>query len=230
MMAAGPPRAPRAGWGTALDAGAEPDPRAAAAAALVDRADEPADPGRWGHRWTWPALLAAAVAFGMAAGGVDLWRAVAAAAGAAVMLWAVIASVAAPRIVWHDDVPGRRHHSTSSWEVPGLDAARESDATFGYYLRPRLWGIATELLRARGIDPAGPEARELVGPRLYDVFTGANADPRVVTGSVPALSQAIARLAVDRSLPGTVPVSTAALAGLAGARTGRIAPVKGLDE
>lgn len=227
MMSAGSSQ-PR--WGTALDAGAELDARAADAAAVVDRADEPADRGRWLNRWTWPALLAAAVTFGMAAGGVELWRAIAAAIGVAVALWAVIASMAAPRISWHADVPGRRHRTASSWDVPAMEGARESDATFDRYLRPRLWATAEQLLRARGIDPAGPQARTLVGSRLYDILTGANTDPGAVTRSVSALARAIALLAVDRSLPGVAPVRASALSGLAGPQASRTASAKGFDE
>jgi hypothetical protein len=210
----------RAGWGAALDIGDDVGAAAREAARLVDRADEPADYGRWMHRWLWPALAAVAVTAGMVVGGVDLWRAVAVAIGVAVALWSVIASIAAPRIRWHDDVPGRRYHATSSWEVPGLDGARESDTTFRHYLRPRLWATAAELLQVRGIDPAGAQARQLVGPRLYDALTDANADPRMLP-PVSALSHAIARLAVDATLPGRPPVDTPALAGLAGAPRGR---------
>jgi hypothetical protein len=211
------------GWGAAIDTvdtgdtGVYGAGDAGRAARLVDRADEPADYGRWVRRWTWPALLAAAIVAGMVIAGVDVWRACAVAAGVAVALWAVIASMATPRIAWHDDVPGRRYYATSHWEVPALDGARESDATFGYYLRPRLWSLAADLLTSRGIDPDGAEARRLVGPRIHDVLTGANTDPRTVTSSVPAISHTIARLAVDPTLPGRTPVDTPALAGLAGA-------------
>lgn len=221
MTRAGAPRAQRTGWGAAIDVGGAAGGGAIGGrgdpAPLVDRADEPADYGRWARRWTWPVLLAAAVALGMSVGGVDLWRAVTMAAGVSVAMWAVIASMTAPRISWHDDVPGQRFPATSSWEVPGLTAARESDVAFGYYLRPRLWSLAEELLRARGIDPAGHEARELMGPRLYDVLTGANTDSRAVTSSVSAICRSIARLAVDPTFPGRPPVDTPALAGLAGA-------------
>lgn len=194
---------------------------------LVDRADEPVDYSRWQRRWIWPAILAFAVTFGMVASGIDLWRAALVAVGVAVALWSIIATMTTPRVGWHDDVPGVRYRTSSAWEVPGLAAARESDTAFAQYLRPRLWELAEDLLRARGIVPTSAQARKLVGPRHYDLLTGADTDPRRTTSSVSVLCQTIARLAVDPGIgndPQTArrpPVDTPALKGLAGAPRAR---------
>lgn len=219
MTPAGSPRTQRAGWGASL--GGNPGPATRDGARPADRADEPADHGRWMHRWLWPAVAAVAVAAAMTTSGVEPWRAIAVAAGVAMALWALIATVAVPRIAWPDDIPGQQYAVTSTWEVPGLTGARESGASFESHLRPRLWATAAQLLEARGIDPTGGEARDLIGRSHYDVLTGVNTDPRTVTGSVSALSLVIARLAVDRSLPGRPPVDAPGLAGLAGAPRGR---------
>lgn len=213
----------RAGWGAGIDTtgGADGQRSRSDVSGLVDRADEPADYGPWLKRWIWPAILAVSIAAGMVVGGIDMWRAVLVALGVAVALWAVIASMTAPRIRWHEDVPGERYRSTSSWEVPGLAGARESDTAFSAYLRPRLWALAEDLLRARGIDPTSDRARKLIGPRQYDLLTGADVEPRRMTSSVSVLCQTIAHLAVDPQAGGRPPVDTPSLRGLAGAPRAR---------
>ncbi|MEO7125192.1 MAG: hypothetical protein ABI382_06525 [Nakamurella sp.] len=211
----------RAGWGSAIDSASD---RAGSAAAgsrsdsyrLVDLADQPAEYSRWMRRWTWPAVLAVAVMFGMMTGGIDVWRAVLMSLGIAVALWSVIATMSTGRVNWHDDVPGARYRASSTWEVPGLAGARESDTAFAQYLRPRLWAIAEDLLRARGIDPTSAQARKLVGSRHYDLLTGADTDHRRTTSSVSVLCQTIARLAVDPHAGSRPPIDTPALTGLAG--------------
>lgn len=208
----GGPR-PRAGLGAAIDGGSEARPDHAR---LVDRSDEPADYGRWRRNWVWPALILAGGTFGMVAGGVDLWRAALISAGVAVALWSVVATMAVPEISWHDDVPGEHYHSSSTWEVPGLTSARESDEAFARYLRPRLWSLAETLLERRGIDPGSDRARELVGHRNYALLTGEDTDPRHVTTAVSALCHAVAQLAVTPLPDSRPPLESRALAGLAG--------------
>lgn len=212
----GGPR-PRKGLGAAIDVGAEARPDHSR---LVDRSDEPADYGRWSRHWVWPALLLVGGTFGMVAGGIDLWRAALLSAGMAVALWSVIATMAVPDISWHDDVPGEHYHSSSTWEVPGLTSARESDEAFVRYLRPRLWSLAETLLVRRGIDPASARARELVGPKNYALLTGEDTDPRHMTAAVSALCHAVAQLAVTPLPDSRPPIESPSLAGLAGtART-----------
>lgn len=204
MSAPVPPR----GLGASIAGydGAEPGVR------LVDRADEPAEPVPWFRRWLWPAIIAIGTALGMIAAGIDIWRAALVAIGCAVAWWSVIASASVPRVSWHGDIPGRTFHAPSTWEVPGLTGARESVDSFTEYLRPRLWTIASDLLRRRGIDPGSDQARETVGRRQYALLVGEERDPRRMTSSVSALCQTVARLAASE--PGSSP----ALRRLAGAR------------
>lgn len=204
----------RKGLGAAIDAGAEPRPDHSQ---FIDRSDEPADYTGWLRHWVWPALLAVFASVGMAAGGIELWRAVVLSLGAAVALWSVIATMAVTDVSWHDDVPGEHYRSSNTWEVPGLNSARESDEAFARYLRPRLWSLAETLLTRRGIDPVSARARELIGTRHYAVLTGSDTDPRHMTGAVSALCRAIAQLAVTPLPEGRPPVDSPALAGLAGA-------------
>lgn len=208
----GGPRA-RKGLGAAIDAGAEARPDHSR---LVDRSDDPADYGRWGRHWIWPALIVAGGTFGMVAGGVDVWRAALLSAGVAVALWSLIATMAVPDISWHDDVPGEHYHSSSTWEVAGLISARESDEAFTRYLRPRLWSLAETLLARRGIDPMSARARELIGPRNHALLTGEDTDPRHMTTAVSALCHAVAQLAVTPLPDSRPPIESPSLAGLAG--------------
>lgn len=177
--------------------------------------------GGWRHG-IWPAIVLLVGAVGMIGGGVPPWRAVAIACGAAVALWSVIASMHAAKIDWYDDVPGAGYRTPTAWEVPGLAGARESADAFQDYLRPRLWALAQDLLRRRGVDPASERARQMVGPRDYALLCGADRDPRRTTSSVSALCQTIARLAVDEIDGSAPPMPDPALRGLAGAsRRGR---------
>lgn len=195
---------------------ADPGAGAAAAARLVDRADEAADTTGWPRRWIWPVIVGVAVVVGTMAAGVDWWRCVVLAAAITVALWSLIAATAAPVPAWHEDVPGRAYRLPSTWEVPGLAAARESDTAFEEYLRPRLWALTCDLLAARGIDPESDAARDLVGTNHYRLLNGQDTDPKRRTASVSALCHIVAWLAVDPGADGPVPVAEPNLQGLAG--------------
>ncbi|OJV23977.1 MAG: hypothetical protein BGO26_04075 [Actinobacteria bacterium 69-20] len=170
----------------------------------------------------WPIIVTVVGGVGMFTGGVPPWRAVVIAVGAGLALWTVIVSFAVRRIDWYDDVPGSTYRSATPWEVPGLAGARESAEAFELYLRPRLWSLAQDLLRRRGIEPDSARARELVGEREFALLSGIDRNPRRTTASVSVLCQVIARLAVA-PLPGSAPaMANPALKGLAGAAVSRV--------
>jgi hypothetical protein len=153
----------------------------------------------------------------MLAGGIPPWRAVVIAVGVGVALWLSIESSHVSRPRWSDDLPDGGFFATAPpWEVPGLTASRFSTGSFQRYLRPRLWALATELLRRRGIEPASPRAAELVGRRDYALLTGGDTRPGHVTSSVSALTMSIARIAVTADGDDPPVVRSPALAGLAG--------------
>ncbi len=214
----------RHGRGLARSLGGRQPPPAGARIDPADQAPltdpDPDDTRRWRYG-AWPVIVAVVGGAGMFAGGVPPWRAVVIAVGAGLALWAVIVSFAVRRIDWYDDVPGFTYRSATPWEVPGLVGARESAEAFELYLRPRLWSLAQELLRRRGIEPDSARARELVGEREFAIFSGVDRDPRHTTASVSVLCQVIARLAVE-PFPGSAPaIANPALKGLAGAAASR---------
>lgn len=175
-------------------------------------------PRRWWRTVGWPIAVAVLGTAGMLAGGVPWWRALIIAVSTGGALWAVVATLAVDHPTW-PYAPSRGLHSApTAWEVPGLTGARQSAETFESYVRPRLWALAQDLLRRRNIDPASQRAVDLIGARIYAILTGAETDPRRVTGSVPALCQTIARLAVEPVDGRPPPVPHPALVGLAGAR------------
>jgi hypothetical protein len=190
--------------------------RADSARATVDAADEPVELDRWYRFLVWPAIGAVVTAAGLIAAGVPAWRGVVIGLSVGAALWAVIVSLTIEQPEWPYDVPTDVHRAPTSWEVPGLVGAQESEVSFQHYFRPRLWELAQELLRRRGIDPLSERAAALVGPREYAMLTGADTDPGRTTASVSVLCQTIARLAVEPA-PGSEPaIRNPALAGLAG--------------
>lgn len=185
-----------------------------------DRYEIAPDQEPWWRHLTWPVVIAVLAGGGMLLAGVPLWRTIVLALGIGAAWWAVVATVNVEAGRWPDDVPGAPYRTGAVWDVPGLAAARQSADAFSEHLRPRLWAIASELLRRRGIDSESTEARACVGPRDYDLLTGADEDPARRTAAAPALAAALARLAVSPELPGPVPMPQPELVGLAhGTRT-----------
>ncbi len=174
-------------------------------------------PSRWWRHLAWPVIVLVLGTAGMVAAGVPAWRAAVIGVAGAGALWAVIVSLAVASPVWYYDVPLATTRTPTSWEVPGLIGARQSSEWFADYLRPRLWALAQELLRRRGIDPGSAAARRLVGRRDYALLTGADADPRRTVAAIPALCHTIARLGVESTPQSPAPVRNPVLAGLAGA-------------
>lgn len=178
-----------------------------------------AEPSSWRHLG-WPIAVAVLGTGGMLLGGVPAWRAAIIALSVGAALWTFVITVNLPPVRWPRDQPVRPYRHVTSWEVAGLSAARHSPQVFESHLRPRLWDLAGTLLQRRDIDPHSDKARELIGSRLYAVLTGADTEPRRVTAAIPALCQAIARLAASEDLPGVRPLRDPRLAGLAGRRPG----------
>lgn len=213
-------RAHRRGVARALGGGRPDAPRSAASAPVAvtsgSDADEPVERDRWYRYLAWPTIGAIVTAGGLIVAGVPIWRALLIGLSAGAALWAVVVSLTIEQPEWPYDVPTDPHRTPTSWEVPGLVGAQESEVSFQHYLRPRLWDLAQELLRRRGIDPLSERAVALVGLREYAMLTGTDTDPRRTTASVSVLCQAIARLAVDPA-PGSEPaIRNPALAGLSG--------------
>ncbi len=211
------PRSPRRGvtrsFGGSPGRPAPPPP--------VDPLDlSPGHPPWWWHVF-WPVVATIATAGGMLLGGVPAWRAAAIALAVGAALWAMILTMTVEAPSWpYDsgpyDAAREEHRSPTVWEVPGLAGARESDMSFQHYLRPRLWALAEELLRRRGIDPASQAAVDLVGRAQYALLSGADTDSGRAMASVSVLCQTIARLAVGPAPGSAPPIRNPALGGLAG--------------
>jgi len=227
-----PGRPHRRGVAQSLGGAARPAPRRSLAARMddVDHGDTDPDTNTavapWWRSLTWPVIAGAVATAGMLASGVPVWRAVVIAVACGAALWSIVVSLSVARPEWPYDLPVDVHRAPTTWQVPGLVGAMESDVSFQQYLRPRLWSLAQQLLRRRGIDPDSERAAALIGPREYALLTGADTDSRRAMASVPVLCQVIARLAVAPDADSEPAIRNPALAGLAGrpARPARRTP------
>lgn len=117
------------------------------------------------------ALLVGLVPF---VAGVDLAHTLAIALGAAAITIAVQALPPVPRIGWpadpeHDEGTGWHQVRLLSQALGQLDEEPDRARTA---LLPRLRALASGRLRAAGVDPASPLARELLGGELHDALGG----------------------------------------------------------
>ncbi len=133
--------------------------------------------------WLRPALLAllAAVLAGLLpfVAGVDLGHTAALALGAAAITLVVQSLPPVPPVGWpvepeHDEGTGWHQVRLLSQTLGQLDEEPDRARTA---LLPRLRALASSRLRAAGVDPAGPRARELLGAELYDALGGGGAVP-----------------------------------------------------
>lgn len=117
------------------------------------------------------ALVSGAVLFVV---GLDLAHVLALAAGAAAVTAAVQVLPPSPAIGWPappepDDSTGWHQVRLLAQTLEQLDGEPERVASV---LLPRLRALAGARLAARGLDPAGPAARELLGADLHDRLGG----------------------------------------------------------
>lgn len=184
--------------------------------------------GPWYRQIGWPAVAGTIVFLGLFFTGVPLWRSILIAITVGATLYIVLRSLAGARPEWPQRALGAADRPPGAWEVAGLEAAREQPEAFARALRPRLWELAQDLLRRRGIAPYSPQAAAIIGRAEYALLTGDDPVPPRGPSSVSRLCSAIARLAVDPGAGGPVPIRDPALAALAG--TNREAPAPPSDD
>lgn len=176
--------------------------------------------GRWYRQIGWPAAVGTIVFLGLFFTGVPLWRSVLIAITVGVTMYIVLRSLAGARPEWPQRALGVADRPPGTWEVAGLDAARDQPEAFARALRPRLWELAQDLLRRRGIAPYSAQAAAIIGGAEYGLLTGEDPAPARGPASVSRLCSAIARLALDPGAGGPVPIRDPALAALAGTHRG----------
>jgi len=152
--------------------------------------------------WLRSALLGllAAVLVGVVpfVAGVDAGHTVALALGAAAVTVAVQALPPVPRIGWpappeHDEGTGWHQVRLLSQTFGQLDEEPDRVASA---LLPRLRTLASGRLRALGVDPTSPAARELLGAELYDALGGTGLLPSRRRSGSPATD--LVRALLDR--------------------------------
>jgi hypothetical protein len=164
----------------------------------------------------WP-IFGTVVAFGgLALTGVPAWRSVLIAMTVGVVLYLVVRSMSVEPPDWPYDVPTEPTRPFIPWEMPGLEGSREKGAAYSRYFRPRIAGLARELLRRRGIEADSDRARTLMGPNNHRLLFGADPLAQPDGVGISRLCEIVARLAVDPTIGTPVPIRNPALSGLAG--------------
>lgn len=173
----------------------------------------PAD--RWYRYLAWPVLATAGTFAGLYFTGAPLWRSAMIAVTIGLTLFGVSRALLGAAPEWPLDGVSSLQPPARDWEVQGLEAARQRSDVYDRVLQPRLWALATELLRRRGVDPRSPQAAALLGQREHALLCGDVAAEHA-PAMISRLCAAIAHLAVDPPAGGAPPIRAPGLAGLAG--------------
>ncbi len=183
--------------------------------------------GPWYRQIGWPAAAGTIVFLGLFFTGVPPWRSILIAITVGATLYIGLRALAGARPEWPQRSLGASDRPPGTWEVAGLEAARDQPEAFARALRPRLWELAQDLLRRRGIAPYSSQAVAIIGVAEYGLLTGDDPAPARGPSSVSRLCSAIARLAVDPEAGGPVPIRDPSLAALAGTHRGAVNPAAG---
>ncbi|NNG36027.1 hypothetical protein [Nakamurella aerolata] len=126
----------------------------------------------WWRLLVIPGLAAVAIGIALWAAGVPVPRLIGIAVTIGIVTWLLVRGATLNQHLWPEEPtvgPGW-DRSSRIWEQPGLDAALDRPQFMAGRLLRTLRQESDALLIRRGLDPESDEARELLGPRTFQLL------------------------------------------------------------